>query len=1058
MAAHTWGFGMPSTAHGDTMRRTTDDLANSTATPPPDAMSVAAAQGGRGSSRSLFSAWTDRAGTPTQHAPAGDAEPGETRPKSFMEAFRASEQRSAHPELEGYWDEPSDRLPVPPAPGARVEVTPPESTEPPLRTALNTGGTGPPGASDGEVSAPPAGTRDSVPIATAAAAALARLSEEPDRGDETGERRRKKKDRESRLKDPTKKRKKSQRIKSMDESALSGAHLGTSRTAEPIYSDPPRSPTSEYSDAPRPRAMHSPIREEAEEELHMVPTSTRAPEPEPVRAAPVPEPARAGAFHFHMSRLAINAYILYRGLFLMLRKVWRWERPWLTGAAAAFYLVVWWRGELMLVFLLFAFFYLATFRLLHTPPEEALVDANAEERALVHRGRDHSLAVSSLPRHASQNVVTVYERLGEHVVAATRQLADAHERVKNFALWRYPLVTLRYLGWIIVLMIISTNLTAWMVVRLPGAAFFLLFFVVAPLVEYGHWRKVVDVLSEMHDRASRGPAWAPRAPLDYLLAPAPTDAEFIQREARSVGAEPRRTKYLELAPAQIVEEEDVPRPRRRRRDSVRVSRTTHRPLMRYEDALEDAAEEEQVERARAERTLRRRSLHRVPSRSEPDVFSDFSNASVIDRDEAAQGGPLFSSWPPRAAEEPEQPAMSEVHGPSGARRQSLGPAWEYGAAPPASQPVSAPLSDPAAPAPVSPAVQPVQRSATPGVGAEPAAPASGYPSTNPFSARSFSAPGEPQLTTPHAAPIARAASTSGHASPHPGVSVPRHFVPAHSAELARQQRLQQSRQRSYESLTAARQPSLGSLRVASEQSAVSMSPAVPSEGHEPARASPLPERPRSAFGSPAAGVRSSVVPDGFVYSAGATPNGAAGPSPNGAAGPSLYSATGKVPAGGVFLAVFRKRVGHLVVLPHRVVFQQTHSPVRPLTRPAGLTDEEEARLTKTVDGREYYPLVSSTALSEMLREEMSGGALTAFERAPAVASSLVPTPWHVLFAIEAPQITGLKKTRKNTPLLDGCTEGIELVVRDGQSVTVPVVVRRDEAFRLILGLQPQRWA
>ena len=50
----------------------------------------------------------------------------------------------------------------------------------------------------------------------------------------------------------------------------------------------------------------------------------------------------------------------------------------------------------------------------------------------------------------------------------------------------------------------------------------------------------------------------------------------------------------------------------------------------------------------------------------------------------------------------------------------------------------------------------------------------------------------------------------------------------------------------------------------------------------------------------------------------------------------------------------------------------------------------------------------------------------------------------------------MRKTRKSTPVLDNCVEGIEILTGE-QSFALPAVLQRDLAFQTIVELAPRRW-
>lgn len=311
------------------------------------------------------------------------------------------------------------------------------------------------------------------------------------------------------------------------------------------------------------------------------------------------ETSRMHVFNQNASRLAINVYILYHGLFVMLRKLWRWERPWITGGVAAFYLVVWWRGDLLAIFFLLTFLYIATFRWLHLPAEETFepqVGASGLQRKLSNKSlmrRTHRLdLVATQPLSVSSSLML--QQIGDQILIYTHGLADMQERMKNLAMWRSPLVTLRYLGWLLLLVILSAHITTWMMVKLPGALVFLCVFVVAPMIEYGYWTKVWDMFNDMPAQEPTQPFVSKsRTMLDTVLSGVPTDEEYLSQSRvysrwENEREERRRGEYLEMGPNRIVEE--VVEPRVRRRREPRTARPSRRVIQRWQDATDDVAE------------------------------------------------------------------------------------------------------------------------------------------------------------------------------------------------------------------------------------------------------------------------------------------------------------------------------------------------------------------------------------------------------------------------------------------------------------------------------------
>lgn len=352
------------------------------------------------------------------------------------------------------------------------------------------------------------------------------------------------------------------------------------------------------------------------------------------------ETSRMHVFNHNASRLVINMFILYRGAFVMLRQLWRWERPWVTGSVASFYLVVWWRGDLLAIFFLLTFLYIATFRWLHLPAEETLIPDENEPSVSRAPGLKRTLSNKSMMKRthrldlAATQPLTVassalFQQVGDQVLVYTHSFADVHERMKNLAMWRNPIATLRYLGWLLLMVLLSAHVTTWMMVKLPGALVFLCVFIVAPMLEYGYWTKFWDMLNDLPSTRSE-PTGAyvssSRTVLDNVLAGVPTDEEYLQQKLSQTRWEVereqrRRGEFVEIAPNRIVEEEsaEMPSGRVRRRRETRTSKPSRRVLQRWQDASDDVVEPRQERRS--SRMLR-------PQADTSGVFSDVSQPEM----------------------------------------------------------------------------------------------------------------------------------------------------------------------------------------------------------------------------------------------------------------------------------------------------------------------------------------------------------------------------------------------------------------------------------------------
>ncbi|WFD42686.1 hypothetical protein MPSI1_001334 [Malassezia psittaci] len=369
---------------------------------------------------------------------------------------------------------------------------------------------------------------------------------------------------------------------------------------------------------------------------------------------------RVHLFNQNASRLAINVYILYHGLFVMIRRLWRWEQPWLTGIVAAFYLVVWWRGDLLAIFFLLTFLYIATFRWLHLPAEETFQPEDAQSSASRSApGLRRTLSNKSVMRRthrldliATQPLTvashTMLQQIGDQILVHTHGLADLQERMKNLAMWRSPMVTLRYLGWLLLIMILSAQVTTWMMVKLPGAMVFLTVFFLAPMIEYGYWSRIWDFLNDIpstgdHDKQNFKSS--SRTMLDSVLSGVPTDEEYLyqarakarwerEREQR------RRGEYSVMEPNRIVEELSN-EPRARRRREPRTARPSRRVLQRWQDAPD------RPEQPRAEAQTLRQAPVADTSGLFTEVISTPAETEAIKPEQAKSLAPNLETSAPR---------------------------------------------------------------------------------------------------------------------------------------------------------------------------------------------------------------------------------------------------------------------------------------------------------------------------------------------------------------------------------------------------------------------------
>ncbi|WFD21908.1 hypothetical protein MEQU1_000567 [Malassezia equina] len=988
------------------MRSVVDDLGSSVAVPPADAFAVPVTQSKAHTLLAAMdahgaledeAAWTDSE-PETSQAVRDLLEEGMHPPRSFLTEMQGSDER---PWLEALQEEFPNirRVPLPTVDDEEDEEAPRTiPTAPHVRTMLQAMSTG---------AEPPADEEPltEIPVTEAAAAAMERLTqdeEEPLVPPVPKERRKKVRSKAEYGVGPEgelvrKKKKKKDVVRKKKKRSDTDAPLDLRH--EPLADLPPGVPSvdepaeSEFGapmpflDAvPRPAGM--PVTQEREA-VPPAPTPpspvrslalTEAPAPAP--APSTPEQSRARVLNYNATRMVVNMYVVYWGMLAMLRRVWRWENPYLTGGTAAFYMVVWWRGDLLAVGFLLAFLYVATFRLWLIPPEADEVRRDvAPSGAVLRQGETLGLITMTPSREMLQQV-------SDHVLVVSHGLADVQERVKNLLLWRSPMVTMRYLGWLLLLSLLSMQVTSWMLLRLPGALLFVIVFILAPLVEYGHWHKLVELLCDVTG-AERPRPDAPyattRTILDNVLAGVPTDEEFLHEKLLRTHWEAerelrRRGQWVEPL-NQIVEEID----------GHRASLTGRAP---------------------------------EPAAPRPRQHEDASYTSPRPHEESsvwAESMPLHSTV--RATSVEPAWAMSPKPAPAMPVRETV---WEdghsvsdYGSQEDAhwQEPEPMPVaSEPRSPEVLQEHVAPMPWSAvgSPGRTSVRAVPVS-VPSPM---------PGSPYMAQSPAPPITTLFSLQSDEEAQSRVAAP--FTP----------------------------PATNMLREVPRSAVPSPSPPAPAATlatRSPTETQPVLSPPLRGDAHALSPVVDLEAParsnDDGIQVPVASPTMERSPMP------ALH--TPELDEG-VYLAVHRKRLGHLLVLPTRVVFLLSYAPRQPDSVP-GLTTSQALSLSRTVDGRLFYPTIAPRTIMAMVRDEMHGQGRTSFLLA---SGSLPrqPMPNHVLFDVPMAQVTGLKKLRKAMPMLDDCHEGLELVLASSPGLSMPAIVGRDAAFKRVLSLDPSRWA
>ncbi|UZJ51443.1 hypothetical protein CBS101457_000763 [Exobasidium rhododendri] len=262
------------------------------------------------------------------------------------------------------------------------------------------------------------------------------------------------------------------------------------------------------------------------------------------------EQFRVAALRGNAERLYMTALPMYEGLFANLRKVWRWESKGKTTLWCGGYFIFWYRG--MLLPALFALMICSVLLVGSYPPEpdvlrkmirqqqrramelqqvkEAkagdvlqqaqeqitptnVVDNTDATTSTTATGAAAAAAAAATTTKAKKSkyglAADATRRYGKVATMLTSALADIHERIKNFIMWRSVPATWRALALLSVAMILTTFTTPWMMARVPGFGLGACFFLLGPIMEYRpEWL---------------GVEW--KNPFDFLLAGVPNDAQ-----------------------------------------------------------------------------------------------------------------------------------------------------------------------------------------------------------------------------------------------------------------------------------------------------------------------------------------------------------------------------------------------------------------------------------------------------------------------------------------------------------------------------------------------------
>ncbi|SNX82823.1 uncharacterized protein MEPE_01529 [Melanopsichium pennsylvanicum] len=216
---------------------------------------------------------------------------------------------------------------------------------------------------------------------------------------------------------------------------------------------------------------------------------------------------REGLIRSHLERLYTIAPF-WEQLAFRIRRLYRWEDPKTSAAAAMIYFVLWYTNMIPTAFILTIMFYIMRFK--YFPPSESYLHDKVKMRMA--RGQAANTLSEKLRRRSRLDILNIYKRWVLAVGAPTQEamglVADFHEKVKNLILWRNSAATRRTLILFGVLNLFVTFAPSQYVSK---AIFFFLgitFFCLLPLQSY----------FPSHRKAL--------SPLWWATFGAPTDAQF----------------------------------------------------------------------------------------------------------------------------------------------------------------------------------------------------------------------------------------------------------------------------------------------------------------------------------------------------------------------------------------------------------------------------------------------------------------------------------------------------------------------------------------------------
>lgn len=216
---------------------------------------------------------------------------------------------------------------------------------------------------------------------------------------------------------------------------------------------------------------------------------------------------REGLIRSHLERLYTIAPF-WEQLAFRIRRLYRWEDPKTTAAAAMIYFVLWYTNMIPTAFILMIMFYIMRFK--YFPPSESYLHDKVKMRMA--RGQAANSLSEKLRRRSRLDILNIYKRWVVTFGAPTQEtmglVADFHEKVKNLILWRNTGATRRTLIMFGVLNLFVTFAPSQYISK---AVFFFLgitFFCLLPLQSY----------FPSHRKAL--------SPLWWATFGAPTDAQF----------------------------------------------------------------------------------------------------------------------------------------------------------------------------------------------------------------------------------------------------------------------------------------------------------------------------------------------------------------------------------------------------------------------------------------------------------------------------------------------------------------------------------------------------